>query len=172
MWGETSSRRAPPTAEETDQDDGGSRKGLAAGRRRKTRRVVPARRKGRGHKGSTVEKTEGPGMQELNKGPKRKMAATSEKDRTSGRIFRKTAELKIEKRIVGSSTWLRKVSEWTWWRGRPPPKLKKRRHKHNLRKRGEGGTPVGYSGRAALRREQCGIFAQSKNFGVSRAGRS
>jgi hypothetical protein len=41
------------------------------------------------------------------------------KKRTSGRIFRKTVELEIEKRIVGSSTGLREVSDWTLWRSRP-----------------------------------------------------
>jgi hypothetical protein len=38
------------------QGDGGSRKKLAAARSRMTRRAVPARRKGRGHKGPRVEK--------------------------------------------------------------------------------------------------------------------
>jgi hypothetical protein len=38
------------------QDDGGSRKKLAAARRRVTYHTVPARRKGRGLKGPTVEK--------------------------------------------------------------------------------------------------------------------
>jgi hypothetical protein len=35
--------------------DGGCRKTLAAVRRRMTRRVIPTRRKGRGHKGPTFE---------------------------------------------------------------------------------------------------------------------
>jgi hypothetical protein len=38
------------------QGDGGSRKKLAAARRRMTRHTVPARRKGRGHRGPTVER--------------------------------------------------------------------------------------------------------------------
>jgi hypothetical protein len=43
-----------------------------------------------------------------------------------------------------------------------------RRHKHSPRKRRNGDTAIGYSGQAALRREQCGIFAQSKNYGARR----
>jgi hypothetical protein len=50
------------------------------------------------------------------------------KKRTSGRIFRRTVELEIEKRIVGSSSWLRKVSDWTLWRGGSPRKRKRRLH--------------------------------------------
>jgi hypothetical protein len=47
-------------------------------------------------------------MQQWKKGARRKKAATSEKreNKTSGRIFRKTAELEIENRIVGSLTGL------------------------------------------------------------------
>jgi hypothetical protein len=47
--------------------------------------------------------TEGPGMQEWNKGLRKKSI--------SGRIFSKTIELEIEKRRVGSSTWLWEVSD-------------------------------------------------------------
>jgi hypothetical protein len=42
------------------------------------------------------------------------------------RIFMKTAELEIAKQIVGASIRLRKMSNWTLWRGRPPPERKKR----------------------------------------------
>jgi hypothetical protein len=57
------------------------------------------------------------------------------KERTSGRILRRTVELEIEKRIVGSSSRLRKVSDWTLWRGRPLPKRKERRPKRSPWKR-------------------------------------
>jgi hypothetical protein len=136
------------------------------------------------------------------------------KERISGRIFRKIVELEIRKRIVGSTTGLREVSDWRLWRGRPPPKRNKRRPKNSpgertkmmmvhidrlaphqgssrdewplerssrsswrvittrseprgrkarsitdvtstATKRRNGGTPVGYSERIALRREQC-----------------
>jgi hypothetical protein len=40
------------------------------------------------------------------------------------------------------------------------------RKKHSPRKRRSETTPTGYAGRAALRREQCCIFAQSKNCGA------
>jgi hypothetical protein len=55
--------------------------------------------------------TEGPEMQKWNEGPRRKSEATSEEREDTGRIFRKTAELEIEKRIFGSSTGLREVSD-------------------------------------------------------------
>jgi hypothetical protein len=43
--------------------------------------------------------------------------------------------METEKRIVRSSTGLRKVSDWTLWRGQPPPKWKKRCQKHSPWKR-------------------------------------
>jgi hypothetical protein len=46
-----------------------------------------------------------------------------------------------------------------------------RRHKHRRRESTNGGTPVGYSGRIALRREQCGIFAQIQDCGTNGYGR-
>jgi hypothetical protein len=46
------------------------------------------------------------------------------KERASGRIFRKTIELKIAKQTVGNSTRLQKMNVRTLWRGRPPPKRK------------------------------------------------
>jgi hypothetical protein len=39
-------------------------------------------------------------------------------------------------------------------------------HEHIPRKGRNGDTPIGYSGQASLRREQCGIFAQSENCGA------
>jgi hypothetical protein len=38
-------------------------------------------------------------------------------------IFRKTRKLEMAKRIA---SWLRKIRKWTLWRGRRPPKRKKR----------------------------------------------
>jgi hypothetical protein len=52
----------------------------------------------------------------------------------SDRIFRKTVELEVEKRVAVSSTGLRKVSGWTLWRGRTLPKRKKRRQNTALGK--------------------------------------
>jgi hypothetical protein len=54
------------------------------------------------------------------------------KERIFSRIFGKTVELKIEKRIIRPSTGLLEVSDWTLWRGRSPPKRKKRRQKHRI----------------------------------------
>jgi hypothetical protein len=67
---------------------------IGAAEHRTRDRAVPARRKGRSHKG-----------------PRRTTAATSRKERTSVRIIRKIIELEIEKRVIGSSTGLRKVTE-------------------------------------------------------------
>jgi hypothetical protein len=93
------------------QGDGGSQQKLAAARRRMTRRAVSTWRKGRSHKESTVEKRRRKGP-ECNsrikdRGPRRKLRLR--KDRTSGRNFRKTVELEIERRTVGSSPGLREV---------------------------------------------------------------
>jgi hypothetical protein len=45
-------------------------------------------------------------------------------EKTSGRIFEKTIGLKIANCIVGSSVRLRKIRNWTLWRGWPPVKQK------------------------------------------------
>jgi hypothetical protein len=45
--------------------------------------------------------------------------------RTSGRIYRKALELEVMKRIARSLR-IKKMSDWTLWRGRPHPKRKKR----------------------------------------------
>jgi hypothetical protein len=114
IWGPASSLRAPPTAEERTQGDGGSRKKLAVARRRTTRRSVPARHRGRSRKGQTVEKRRWKGP-ECNNGIKDREARRQlrlTKERTSCRIFRKTVELEIEERIVGSSNGLREMSDW------------------------------------------------------------
>jgi hypothetical protein len=47
------------------------------------------------------------------------------KERTSDRIFRKAIELEIAKRTAGYSVRIRKTSDWTLWKGRPPPKQNK-----------------------------------------------
>jgi hypothetical protein len=45
--------------------------------------------------------------------------------RTISRIYRKTITLEIVKGEVGISSGIRKIKNWTLWRGRPPPKWKK-----------------------------------------------
>jgi hypothetical protein len=47
--------------------------------------------------------------------------------KTSG-INRKTIRGKIAKQVVGTSGGLRRMMDWTLWRGRPPPKRKKKLH--------------------------------------------
>jgi hypothetical protein len=81
-------------------------------------------------------------------------AATSEEGENIRHDFRKIVDLEVEKRIFGSSTGLREVSEWTLWRDLSPPKRKIRGPKHSPRERKNGGTPVGFSRRIALRMEQ------------------
>jgi hypothetical protein len=41
-----------------------------------------------------------------------------------------------------------------------------------LKKEGIGGIPLGYSGRTALRREQCEVLPESGNIGVGMYGYS
>jgi hypothetical protein len=45
-------------------------------------------------------------------------------ERTTSRIYRKTIGLEIVKRAVRISSGMRKVTDWTLWRGRPRPKSK------------------------------------------------
>jgi hypothetical protein len=80
--------------------------------------------------------------------------------------LRMTTGLEIAKRIARSTVGLRKMRNWTLWRGRFPPERineteqggrKARRHKQRPRKGRKGDTPLGYSGRIVLRREQCDI---------------
>jgi hypothetical protein len=46
--------------------------------------------------------------------------------RTTSGIYRKTIGLEIVKRAVRISSGMRKVTDWTLWRGQPPPKRKKK----------------------------------------------
>jgi hypothetical protein len=46
------------------------------------------------------------------------------KERTSGRIFRKSIELEVRNQTVGTSIGLHKMSDWALWRGQPVPKTK------------------------------------------------
>jgi hypothetical protein len=82
--------------------------------------LVPTEKE-QGHKGLTVQKRRWNGL-EFNNGIKERGAKRQlclGKERPSGRIFRKTVELEIEKRIVGSLTALQEMSGWTLWWGRP-----------------------------------------------------
>jgi hypothetical protein len=45
-------------------------------------------------------------------------------ERTTNESYRKTIGLQIIKRAVWISSVLRKIRNWTWWRGRHPPKRK------------------------------------------------
>jgi hypothetical protein len=126
--------------------------------------AVLTRFKGRGHKRSTVEKTRRNGWECNNRIRDRdlKEQLRLRKERTSGRIFRKTVELETEKRVVGSSTGLREVSDWTSWEVRPL-RIEGRdiKAQPSVENKNDGGTPGpsgilsgNHSGRAALRREQ------------------
>jgi hypothetical protein len=120
------SRRVPP--KKRIQGDGGSRKKLAAARRKLSRRAVPVWRKGRCHKGPTVEKRRRKGP-ECNNGIKDRCARQQlrlRNGRTSNKTFRQAAELDAVKQIVGTSIRLRKMSIRTLWGSRPPPTRKKR----------------------------------------------
>jgi hypothetical protein len=111
---------------------------LAVRRRvRLTRHAVPARRKGHIHKGPTVEKRRW-------KGPECNNCIRNRDLREQLRLGSKTAfnkalgqthELEVLTRAVGISIGLRKLSDWTVRRGRPPLKRKKRCPKRSPRKR-------------------------------------
>jgi hypothetical protein len=55
------------------------------------------------------------------------------------------------------------VKTATWKEG----EANHRCHKHIPQKRRNGSMPVGHLGRIALRREECGIFVQNKNYGAT-----
>jgi hypothetical protein len=48
-----------------------------------------------------------------------------------------------------------------------PRETKHRRRKQSPQERRNGGTPVGHSGRIALKREQCHITPESRNSEIS-----
>jgi hypothetical protein len=48
------------------------------------------------------------------------------KKRITSMIYRKTIELETVKRALEISSGLRRIRNWTLWRGRPPPKRKRR----------------------------------------------
>jgi hypothetical protein len=110
------------------QGDGGSRQKLAAGRRRLNRRAVPVWRTGRTHKGPTFEKRrrKGPKCKNGIKDRDARWQLRLRKERTSNKTFRHTVELKVAKKIVGTSIKLRKMSVRTLLRSRPPPRRIKR----------------------------------------------
>jgi hypothetical protein len=79
---------------------------MAAARGQLTRHAVPARRKGRSLKGPTAQK-KGQKCPECNNGIRDRDLQTQlclRKERTSGRVFRKTVDLEVQKRRVGFST--------------------------------------------------------------------
>jgi hypothetical protein len=47
-------------------------------------------------------------------------------EKTTSMIYRKAIRLEIVKRTLRISSVVRKIRKWTLWRGRPPPKRKKR----------------------------------------------
>jgi hypothetical protein len=122
------------------QSSGRSRKKLVAACRRMPHRAIPARRKGYGRRGpgrDIVEigapkgRTSGTRRRAKpesitgirNEGSRQRLCLRSKT--TLGRFFRKTIELEIVKRTVGSSVRLGKMNDRTLWKGRPPPKRKK-----------------------------------------------
>jgi hypothetical protein len=50
------------------------------------------------------------------------------RERISGGIYSNALVLETVKRVAGSSVRIRKMRDWTLWRGQPPPKWKKRLH--------------------------------------------
>jgi hypothetical protein len=93
------------------QGNGRSWKKLAATLRWMVCRAVSARRKGRNHNLPMVEKRRRKAPECKNRiedrDARRQLSLT--KDRTSDRIFKRTVDLEIEKRIFGSSNGLREV---------------------------------------------------------------
>jgi hypothetical protein len=68
------------------------------------------------------ETTDAPGMQQVNKGPRRKTTATSEEGGDIRQDHQEDRTAGDQMRIVVPSIGLREVSYWTLRRGQPPPK--------------------------------------------------
>jgi hypothetical protein len=132
------------------QEKCGPRKEFEAAEIRATRCAKVARRKGRTHEGPLVEQGRrknktwnkfeigtrtgwslGRRQLTLQKGTngtgnrhfKEQLRLGNERS-TSG-IYKKTIGLEIVKRAEGISSRLRRIKDWTWWKGRPLPKWKK-----------------------------------------------
>jgi hypothetical protein len=133
----TGSRRKP---KERPRGNCGSRKKLSAAGRKMTRRAGVARRKehvvrknqtrnnvARGApRGRTFGRRRQPKPERKNwiryRGLRQQLRSKKEFSQT----LRETPRRKFVKRIVGSSAGLRKIRDWTLWRGRPPLKLELR----------------------------------------------
>jgi hypothetical protein len=104
------------------QGDGGSRK-LAAARKWITRRAIPARHKGRGHKGLMIKRRRKD--PECNNGIKN-WGTRWQLHRGSERAFNKTVRQALKLEVLKQAVWicveLWKVTDWTLWRGWPPLK--------------------------------------------------
>jgi hypothetical protein len=132
------------------QENCGPRKEFAAAGIRATRCAKVARHKGHSHEGPPVQqerrktqtrikfarasrKGRTLGMRQLmrlegtngtrNRNFKEQLRLGIE--RTTSGIYRKTIGLEIVKRSVKISSGMRKVTDWTLWKGRPPPKRKR-----------------------------------------------
>jgi hypothetical protein len=79
--------------------------------------------------GAREETSTETGMQKWSKVPRLKeVILYLRSERASGRIFEKTIVPEIVKRIAGYSVRLRRIRDWTLWRGRPLRNGKKRSH--------------------------------------------
>jgi hypothetical protein len=85
------------------------------------------------------------------------------REKTSKEVLGQTFGLEVLKRAVEPSIRLRRTSAWTMWRSQPPFQTKEEASQASpLGKEGNSDTPLGYSGRAALRRKQCSMSAESQ----------
>jgi hypothetical protein len=80
------------------------------------------------------EMTHAAEIQQWHKGPRPETRATSGEQRDFYEALGQSIGLEVTKRAVEFSIRLQKMSDWTLWRGRPPPKRKKRSPKHSPRK--------------------------------------
>jgi hypothetical protein len=123
--------------EKWTQGDGGSWKKLANACQAMTCQAGIARCKGHGHQGPSKDNI-AQGTQKgqtFRKGYQPKLECNTRirngdlkehlrlgSERTIGGIYRKAIVLEMVKRRVEPSVRIKKMSNWTLWRGRPPPK--------------------------------------------------
>jgi hypothetical protein len=80
------------------------------------------------HKGPRLKQQLQFRMRLKNQGTGQQLSLTNE--RTISMIYRKNMRLEIVTRALGISIGLRRIRNWSWWRGGPPPIRKKKLQIH------------------------------------------
>jgi hypothetical protein len=99
--------------------------------------AVSAWNNGLSHTGPTAKKwrQKGPGCNNNIRNQHLRQHLHTGSKKAFNRSVRETLRLEVVNQVVKTSIGLYKMSDWTLWRGRHPPKWEKRRHNHSKWKR-------------------------------------